>query len=186
MCKYSYLVKGGRMLSEDKYTPQIEEVRNAYALWMEQNLRARGLSKSDTYDGLLDTFEELKKEFNRWLAEHDAEVAKAGREKYGSGELMSGPRKYRKMPVVIEAMQWDGTAESAIPIISWANKSPTSIHYWSAEETSSGLAELVIPTLEGDMVAREGDYIICGVQGEFYPCKPDIFAATYKGENNVE
>jgi hypothetical protein len=174
------------MLSEDKYTPQIEEVRNAWALWMSQNLKARGLSKSETYEGFLDIFEELKKEFDCWLAKHDAEVAKAGREKYGSGELMSGPRKYRKMPVVIEAMQWDGTAESAIPIINWANKSPRSINYYSADESARGFVELVVPTLEGDMVARPGDFIIRGVQGEFYPCKPDIFAATYKGENNVE
>ena len=38
---------------------------------------------------------------------------------------------------------------------------------------------LLIPTLEGDMLAQPGDWIIKGVQGEFYPCKPDIFAATY-------
>jgi hypothetical protein len=97
---------------------------------------------------------------------------------------MSGPRKYRKMPVVIEAMQWDGTEESAFEIIYWANPVSGSINYWSASDTPS--SELVIPTLEGDMIAREGDYIICGVQGEYYPCKPGIFAATYKGENNVE
>jgi hypothetical protein len=40
--------------------------------------------------------------------------------------------------------------------------------------------ELTIPTLEGDHVARHGDWIIKGVKGEFYPCKPDIFAATYE------
>jgi hypothetical protein len=172
------------MLSDDKHTPLIEEVRNAYALWMEQNLRARGLSKSDTYDGFLDAFEELKEEFNRWLAEHDAEVAKAVREKYGSGELMSDAIKYRKRPVVVEAMQWDGTEESAFSIIDWANPISGSINYWSASDTPS--AELVIPTLEGDMVAREGDFIIRGVRGEYYPCKPDIFAETYEEADNVE
>jgi hypothetical protein len=40
--------------------------------------------------------------------------------------------------------------------------------------------KLVIATLEGEMVASEGDYIICGVQGEYYPCKPNIFEATYE------
>jgi hypothetical protein len=43
-----------------------------------------------------------------------------------------------------------------------------------------GEVRLHIPTLEGDMIARPGDYIIKGVNGEFYPCKPDIFAKTYE------
>lgn len=45
---------------------------------------------------------------------------------------------------------------------------------------SEGSAKLIIPTLEGDMKASLGDYIIKGVQGEFYPCKPEIFEATYE------
>jgi hypothetical protein len=97
---------------------------------------------------------------------------------------MSKPRKYRKMPVVIEAMQWDGTEESAFSIIDWANPVSGSINYWSASDTPS--SELVIATLEGDMIARVGDYIICGVQGEYYPCKPGIFAETYEEADNVE
>ncbi len=42
------------------------------------------------------------------------------------------------------------------------------------------LRSLVIPTLEGDMIVSLGDYVIKGIEGEFYPCKPDIFASTYE------
>jgi hypothetical protein len=100
-------------------------------------------------------------------------------------------RKYRKKPVVIEAMQWDGTAVSAIPITNWAHKSPGSINYYSPDENFSGQAELRVRTYEGEMRASPGDFIIRGVQGEFYPCKPDIFWETYEevdpaqvGKNN--
>lgn len=89
---------------------------------------------------------------------------------------MSEPRKYRKKPVVIEAMQFvaDGEhpVDSAHAIARWCGEScPVK---WGPMPT------ILIPTLEGDMVASPGDYIIRGVQGEFYPCKPDIFAATYE------
>jgi len=76
--------------------------------------------------------------------------------------------KYRKKPVVIDAVIWDGSAV----------KMEAFLH------TDWGIAndkdDLVIFTLEGDMFASIGDYIIKGVQGEFYPCKPDIFALTYE------
>ncbi len=76
-------------------------------------------------------------------------------------------KKYRKKPVTIEAIQWLGTNLSEIDDFvggSIANNGTT----------------LVIHTLEGDMEASIGDYIIKGVKGEFYPCKPDIFLATYE------
>jgi len=82
--------------------------------------------------------------------------------------------KFRKKPVVIEAWQFDGSAESARPIIERAPHVR-----WSAD---GGGGYLVIPTLEGDMRGDRGDWIIRGVKGEFYPCKPDIFAATYEPE----
>ena len=53
-------------------------------------------------------------------------------------------------------------------------------HCDSGEQCRKGLHELHIPTLEGAMTASPGDWIIRGVQGEFYPCKPDIFAETYE------
>lgn len=76
-------------------------------------------------------------------------------------------KKYRKKPVTIEAIQWLETNLSEIDDFvggSIANKGNT----------------LVIHTLEGDMEASIGDYIIKGVNGEFYPCKTDIFAKTYE------
>lgn len=92
--------------------------------------------------------------------------------------------KYRKKPVIIEAMQWDGTAEGAGPIIDWALASDNhvSIGYRcdvpiACPDTTHHLS---IPTLEGDMKGSSEDWIIQGISGEFYPCKPDIFKQTYE------
>ena len=76
--------------------------------------------------------------------------------------------KYRKLPVVIEAVVWDGSVDKmeSFLTIDWG--------------IANAKGELVILTLEGTMYASIGDYIIKGVQGEFYPCKPDIFKATYE------
>lgn len=96
--------------------------------------------------------------------------------------------KYRKKPVVIEAVQlrwdtWNEMCEFA-PVgeggcrgVYVDQDSPK----WS-EEFARGMSRigLIIPTLEGDHLAIEGDYVIRGVKGEFYPCKPDIFEATYE------
>lgn len=86
---------------------------------------------------------------------------------------------FRKKPVVIEAVQWTGSPESAEEIANFigATDDKPLIHTPSAETVWSGT--LIISTLEGDMTASVGDWIIRGVQGEFYPCKPDIFEATY-------
>ena len=54
------------------------------------------------------------------------------------------------------------------------------IREFIGQNTLCSDSSIVIPTLEGDMVAQKGDYIIKGVQGEFYPCNPDIFAETYE------
>ena len=84
------------------------------------------------------------------------------------------PTKYRKKPVVIEAMQWDG--ENLINILQWchAGMPPEA----NAVVRSDG-GFLRIRTLEGEMTATKSDWVIRGVRGEFYPCKPDIFEATY-------
>jgi hypothetical protein len=93
-------------------------------------------------------------------------------------------QKYRKKPVVIEAMRWDGTAEGATPIIDWALQYDATIGYRCGDDDGcgglAGAHNLAIDTLEGTMLASAGDLIIKGVSGEFYPCKPDIFAATYE------
>lgn len=90
---------------------------------------------------------------------------------------MSGAQSYRKKPVVIQAMKFDGTVDSANRLLGWigANGAEAKRAHRSKPE-----AGIVIPTLEGDMTASPGDFVIKGVQGEFYPCKPDIFAATYE------
>ena len=79
--------------------------------------------------------------------------------------------KYRKRPVVIEAMKWIG--RNTDEIFQWLQDGGEPDAY------RDGM-NLVIPTLEGDHAAQIGDFIIKGVQGEFYPCKPDIFEATYE------
>ncbi|UJQ86414.1 hypothetical protein WOJTEK_85 [Gordonia phage Wojtek] len=98
-------------------------------------------------------------------------------------DAMSEPKKYRKKPVEIEAMQWDGTAEGATPIINWvlANDGNATFRCDSDEGCggTAGTHYLVIRTLEGDMLANSRDYVIRGVQGEFYPCRADIFEQTY-------
>ncbi len=83
---------------------------------------------------------------------------------------------YRKKPVVIEAMQFNGL-ESYLAIFDWM-KARGDTHAL-ANEVEYRTPTMLIQTLEGTMAASPGDWIICGVQGEFYPCKPDIFEATY-------
>ena len=80
--------------------------------------------------------------------------------------------KYRKKPVVIEAIQWNGIN---LEELKWFMKEK-----FKGTSVSEITFELQIPTLEGTMSASLGDYIIRGVKGEFYPCKPDIFEATYE------
>ena len=76
--------------------------------------------------------------------------------------------KYRKKPVEIEAVQWTGT--NGMEVAAFLDGQP-----W--KDRPEGI---VITTLEGAMTASPGDWIIRGVKGEFYPCKPDIFDATYE------
>lgn len=77
--------------------------------------------------------------------------------------------KYRKKPIVIEAIKWNGKNFKEIEefcnnirILRWIDMA------------------LEIQTLEGKIIATQNDYIIKGIKGEFYPCKPDIFEATYE------
>lgn len=85
--------------------------------------------------------------------------------------------KFRKRPVVIEAFQWTGgpdQTEEPEWIVSAMVRGDASI-----EKTPAGV-EMRIETLEGTLIANAGNWIIKGVKGEIYPCKPDIFAATYE------
>lgn len=79
--------------------------------------------------------------------------------------------QFRKKPVIIEAWKWDGTSTSTQRPEWLRGPNVTADHF---EET------IRIGTLEGVMTASKGDWIIKGVKGEIYPCKPDIFEATYE------
>lgn len=79
--------------------------------------------------------------------------------------------KYRKKPVVIDAVQITGDNDTEL--LAWLNKFVVPFEV-IRDHT------FVIHTLEGDMTAVPNDWIIRGVQGEFYPCKPDIFDKTYE------
>ncbi|WP_219085646.1 hypothetical protein [Microbacterium resistens] len=101
---------------------------------------------------------------------------------------MSGPQKFRKKPVEIEAMELtEGTGET-LDGLTANDMAHAALAGWmlghgftdfrvDGDHSPFGL---VIRTLEGEMRADPGDWIIRGVQGEFYPCKPDIFHASYE------
>lgn len=84
-------------------------------------------------------------------------------------------KKYRKVPVEIEAMEFTG--DNWQEVVQWIRDNTTDrrVMYSSLDPD-----ELKIVTLEGIMTADRGDYIIRGVKNEFYPCKPDVFAKTYE------
>ena len=87
--------------------------------------------------------------------------------------------KYRKIPVVIEAIKYDGTNSSEVQ--KFCNDNCEVKKFYSDNTTTSDSDELIIiHTLEGDMRVSLGDYIIKGIKGEFYPCKGDIFLQTYE------
>lgn len=85
-------------------------------------------------------------------------------------------QRYRKKPVVVNAILFD-----------WTNKMLNHLEYQGMEVLHAAyrqdqVTHLEIGTLEGSHVVSKGDYIIKGVSGEFYPCKPDIFHLTYDVE----
>lgn len=88
--------------------------------------------------------------------------------------------KYRKKPVVIDAIQWTGLNPNEIK--EFVGKKLIIVYYAAAYKAGATgiITNLTIHTLEGDMKADAGDYIIKGVKGEFYPCKSDIFEQTYE------
>ncbi len=77
--------------------------------------------------------------------------------------------KYRKKPIVIEAMRWTGKNSADVDMFC----GPSAVIF-------SNPPRIVVKTLEGQMEARVGDYIIKGIKSEFYPCRPEIFEETYE------
>lgn len=82
--------------------------------------------------------------------------------------------KYIKKPVPVEAVQWTGTNYTEIIRFTGSR----------CQFLRKGNVTIIIPTLEGDMGAKDGDYIIRGVEGEFYPCRREIFEKTYEKVEN--
>jgi hypothetical protein len=75
--------------------------------------------------------------------------------------------RYRKKPVVIDAIRWTG-------------ENRDEVESWSGGQVRCEGARAVVDTLEGELRGDVGDWIIRGVQGEYYPCKNEIFVATYE------
>lgn len=88
--------------------------------------------------------------------------------------------KYRKKPIVIEAIRWRGNnLEEVMKFINSEFTFEKDIIYFTKKFSYDGI-DLYIDTLEGKMKVSQNDYIIKGIKGEFYPCKPDIFDKTYE------
>lgn len=88
---------------------------------------------------------------------------------------------YRKKPVVVEAVQF--TEQNLEELLQFCDKIDINYQetrYIANKGVTKFMINATVNTLEGDMIASIGDYIIKGVDGEFYPCKPDIFEKTYE------
>lgn len=81
--------------------------------------------------------------------------------------------KYRKKPVIVEAIEWTGNRDVVDRFMGLVQEPKESNHAYY-------LQSVIIRTLEGTMAVDIGDWIIKGIKGEFYPCKPDIFELTYE------
>ena len=92
--------------------------------------------------------------------------------------------KYRKKPVIIEAFKYDGDfidSKGSYYIPDWAISAfESGIMYYNSMYDEGEPCELFIKTLEGIHHVSVGDYVIKGIEGELYPCKPDIFEKTYE------
>lgn len=88
--------------------------------------------------------------------------------------------KYRKLPVEIEAIRFDGSEDSARAVIQFIEAGVEGNRVGFCVDEDPSRSHIDILTLEGTMRAIPGDWIIRGVKGEVYPCKPDIFATTYE------
>jgi hypothetical protein len=86
--------------------------------------------------------------------------------------------KYRKKPIVVEAQQYH---KSAIHLLmTWVES--FGVHIQDVLRHDAKSNEYMVKTLEGELLISSGDYLIRGIKGEFYPCKPDIFEQTYQLE----
>lgn len=159
---------------------------------------AKGTQMTTIYD-ILDAIPDIGDKFARELT--IARMAFQAGQEHGYGEhrrvlfdyvrnletqhptLKGGPMKFRKKPVVIDAIQWTGSNLGEVIAFTDGPPDTRTTHAVMAWENYAELVArdgLKIFTLEGKMLASVGDWIIKGVAGEHYPCKPEIFAATYE------
>lgn len=94
---------------------------------------------------------------------------------------MTAPSKYRKKPVVIEAMQVSDDLEQLYDVAKWIDANGGKL----TDPLHTFDCAFRIKTLEGEMAVNPGDYVIRGVKGEFYSCRGDIFEATYEPAEEV-
>lgn len=88
--------------------------------------------------------------------------------------------RFRKKPFVIDAMRWDGGVEEATTLIDWIIEFGGTARYH--ESVNNVPEEIAVDTIDATGVVSVGDWVIRGIKGEFYPCKPDIFETTYEPE----
>lgn len=91
------------------------------------------------------------------------------------GGLVGAARRYRKKPVVVEAIHFDGTYGSCGDVIAWSGGKVVEMM-----GHPDGRLRMQVVTPEGNMIASPGDWIVLGTEGEYYPVKPDAFAATFE------
>lgn len=93
--------------------------------------------------------------------------------------------KYRMKPIVIEAIQWNGdNLQEVMEFIGSEFKYDENINYFTSKFNYCSTLGLQLYALGGLMSVSINDYIIKGIKGEFYPCKPDIFQVTYEVVGN--
>lgn len=90
--------------------------------------------------------------------------------------MTATPKRYTKKPVTIDAVRYDGALESASAILDWIDSNGGKARRGFGEFPN---VDLIVETLEGDMKAAPGWWIIRGLVGEFYPVDPDVFARSY-------
>lgn len=113
--------------------------------------------------------------------EHSESVAVAAQKQVSE----TASNRFRKKPVEVDAIQWTG--ENILAITEFMRpQEPVYVNNLSHMKFTNADDLVGIQTLEGLMVASKGDWIIRGIAGELYPCKPDIFAATYDAVDEAE
>ena len=168
-CAYEVALKLAKKLGLDE--PQKPVVDSFVADWFEDNKEVLDLAIFIRIKDLDGEEWPHKTDFENWLdVAENKPIETLIRMKDGY-EVKKEPRKYKKKPVVVEAIQL--TNKNLLEVKEWCNGELV-----PNAETSG--YDLYISTLEGIMHADINDYIIQGVEGEFYPCKPDIFEKTYE------